>query len=264
MKTVYRIMAEHPVLCRICLFLGLFSFALSTMGNENVSFLSMYIAGLFVLFFGSRIISAAPGKLLLEPLEILEQQCDPYPYLEEMERQMARKDLSPQGQVTEMHYATALRMVGQNQRCAEILEAINIDRYVGISPQFKFMYYNNLADVLFVLGRTTEAQIWHKKARRIYEDLPEGKLKQPLTHIIQISEAEALYYERDFDKALRKVAWINCPSQRCLLDAALLAAKCHIELEEPEKAQEKLRYVIEHGNKLHIVEEAGALLETLA
>lgn len=264
MKTIYRFVVEHPGICRACLYLGLFSFTFAAMGNENISFLSVYLADLFVLFLGTRFINAAPGKLFREPLEILDQKCDPYPFLEEAERQMARKDVSPQRQMTEVNYATALRMVGQNQRCAEILESINVDRYVGVSPQFKFMYYNNLSDVLFALGRTMEAQIWHKKAQRIYEDLPEGKLKQPLTHVIQISEAEALYYQRNFDKALRKVAWINCQSQRCLLDAALLAAKCHIELEEPDKAREKLVYVAEHGNKLHIVEEANALLETLA
>lgn len=263
MKTIYRFVAEHPGICRACLYLGLFSFTFAAMGNEHTSFLSVYLLDLALLFLGSRFINVAPGKLLQDPLAILDSQCDPYPFLAEAERQMARRDLSPQRQVTELQYATALRMVGQNQKCAEILENINIDRYVGVTPQMKFMYYNNLSDVLFTLNRTLEAQIWHKKAKRIYEDMPEGKAKQSLTHVVQISEADDLYYRRDYDLALRKVAWINCQSQRCLMDAALLAAKCHIALEEPEKAREKLNYVVQHGNKLHIVQEAKELLETL-
>lgn len=264
MKAIYRFVAEHPGLCRTCLFLGVFSFTFATFWNEYVSFLTVYLVDLVILFCGSRFISSAPGKLLREPLEILEQQCDPQPFLEETQRQMQKKDNSPQRQLTQINYATALRMVGENHRAAEILESINIDRYAGVTPQFKFLYYNNLADVLFPLDRTVEALIWHKKAKRIYDDLPESKIKQSLTHIIQISEAEALYYQKDYDRALRKIAWVNCQSQRCLMDAALLAAKCHIALEEPEKAREKLLYVADHGNKLHVVEAANVLLETLA
>lgn len=263
MKTIWRFVTEHPGLSKGILFLAIFGLTVFTSGNEHVSFLTVYLIDLFILFLGNRFIGAAPGMLLQEPLEILEQKCDPYPFLEEMERQMARNDMSPQRQITEVHYATALRMVGQNQRCADILDSINIDRYIGVSPQAKFVYYNNLSDVLFALGRMTEAEIWHKKALRIYDDLPAGKIKNTLTDTIQISEAEALYYQQEYDKALRKVAWISCKSTRTLLDAALLAAKCHIAMEEPEKAKEKLKYVAENGNRLYIAEEASALLETL-
>lgn len=264
MKTVNRFLAEHPGLCRTYLFLGVLCFTVFALSKEYVSFLTVYIADLFVLFFGIRVITTASSKLLKEPLEILEQQCDPLPFLEETRHQMERKDISPQRQLTQMNYATALRMVGDNDQAAEILENINIDRYAGVTPQIKFVYYNNLSDVLFVLNRTTEALIWHKKARQIYEDLPESKIKQSLTQTIQLSEAEALYYQHEYDKALHKVTWINCQSQRHLMDAALLAAKCHIALEEPEKAREKLCYVADHGNKLAVAQEAKTLLETLA
>ena len=58
-------------------------------------------------------------------------------------------------------------------------------------------------------------------------------------------------------------ARIKLPAPRNILDAALLAAKCHIALEEPEKAREKLSYITEHGSKLHIATVANELLETL-
>lgn len=263
MKSVYRWIADHTGLCRTILFFSLAALTFYAVSLEYVSILTVYLLDLAIWFFVGRLIAMAPAKLTEEPAALAEQQCDPYPLLEAMELQMARNENGPQRQLTELNYALALRIVGENQKSAEIMENINIDRYPGTSPYSKFIYYNNLADVLFPLGRTFEAQIWQRKALQIYNDLPENKMKQQLSQTFQLSEAEALYYERDYDKALRKAAWINFNSQRQLLDAALLTAKCHICLEEPEKAREKLNYVIEHGNKLHIVEEAKALLETL-
>lgn len=263
MKSVYRWISEHKGLCKAGLFLGLTVFTFYAASFEYVSFLSVYLVDLLIWFIATRFISTASGKLLLEPLEILNQQCDPYPFLEETERQLGHRESGPQQQLNEINYATALRMVGQNQRVVEILEKINIDRYPGTTPYIKFIYYNNLADALFALDRTTEALIWHRKAVQIFDDLPENKVKQQYAPTMQLSQAEAMYYQQDYDKALRKVAWINCQSRRTLLDAALLAAKCHIALEEPEKAREKLRYVADNGNKLHIVEEAKTLLEAL-
>ena len=263
MSSFYRWISEHGGLCKFLLFLALGAFTFYAATLEYVNFLSIYLIDLAIWFIVGRIIAVAPTKLMEEPTVICNQQCDPYPLLHEMEQMVARKQNGPQQQLAEINYAMALRMVGENYKCAQILERINIDRYPGISPYSKFVYYNNLSDVLFCLERPLEAKIWHRKAEQIYNDLPESKMKQPLAEAFLLSQAQAMYYDGDFDQALRKVAWIKLNSQRMVLDAALLAAKCHISLEEPEKAREKLKYVVEHGNKLYIVEEAKALLETL-
>lgn len=264
MKSVYRWISGHTGLCRGILFLGLTAFTIYAASFEYVSFLSVYLVDLVVWFFAGRFIAMAPAKLLQEPIEIMDQQCDPYPLLEEIERQMGRKDNSAQGQLTELNYAMALRTVGEDQKAAGILESINIDRFPSTSPYSKFVYYNNLSDVLFAVGRNTEAVIWHRKAMQIFDDLPENKMKQQLAETSQISRSEVLYHQGEYEDALRKAAWIKCRSQRQLLDVALLAAKCHMALEEPEKAREKLQYVMDHGNKLHIVEEAKQLLASIS
>lgn len=264
MKSVYRWIANHTGLCRGILFLGLTVFTIFASSFEYVSFLSIYLVDLAIWFFAGRIIASAQGKLLQEPIELVDQQCDPYPLLEELEQQMARNGSNAQGQLTELNYAMALRTVGEDQKAASILENLNIDRFPSTSPFTKYIYYNNLSDVLFALDRVTEARIWHRKGVQIYNDLPESKMKQQLSETCQISLAEALYHEGEYSQALQTAAWIKCRSKRHLLDTALLAAKCHIALEEPEKAREKLQYVVDNGNKLHIVEEAKALLETLS
>ena len=263
MKSFYRWVSDHSGLCRTALFITLLLFTLYASSFEYISFLSIYLIDLAIWFIVGRFIAAAPGKLMEEPTALCDQECDPYPLLKEMEQMLTRRLNGPQQQLAQINYAMALRMVGENYKAAEILEKINIDRHPGFSPYSKFVYYNNLSDALFSLGRDQEALIWYRKSRQIFDDLPEGKFKQQLFATAQLSQAEVLYREGEHIQALRQAAGIKCTTKRQLLDTALLAAKCHISLEEPEKAREKLNYIVEHGNKLHIVEEAKVLLETL-
>ena len=263
MKSFYRWITEHSGLCRGIVLLGLAAFLFYASMLEHVSLLTVYFIGLIFLFIFNRFLSLAAGKVMEEPFALCDQECDPYPLLDALRQMAAKQQNSPQQQSAQINYAQALRLVGENYRCADILTQINIDRYPSTNICTKFIYYTSLADVLFALDRDQEAHIWHRKAMQIYNDLPENKLKHQLDAEVQLSAAQALYRAGDHVTALQKVAWINCKNKRQLLDAAMIASKCHIALEEPEKAREKLQYIIDNGNKLYIVEEARGLQETL-
>ena len=263
MKSIYRWIANNTGLCRGFMFLGLGVILFYSATLENVPFTGVYLFVIILWFFMARFISMATSKLMEEPAAICDQQCDPYPLLDTLKQMLDRKQNPAQQQMTEINYALALRLIGETYQCADILEKVNIDRFPGTSPYSKFIYYNNLSDVLFLLGRELEAKIWQKKSMQIYNDLPANKMKQQFDHTVQLAEAEDLYRAGDYELAIRKAAWISCKSKRQLLDTALLAAKCHIALEETDKAREKLQYIADNGNKLHIVEEARQLLETL-
>lgn len=264
MNSVYRWISEHSGLCRILLFLLLMAFTVYAASFEYVSFLSIYLIDLAIWFILGRFIAIAPAKLLREPEQYYQQHCDPHPMKEELERQLSRKFDGSQRQAMEIDYAVALRAIGDYRQAAEILENVNIDKFPGTNPYLKYVYYHNLCDILYVLGRTGEAQVWHRKSCQIYRDLPESKAKQQLTPTHELMAAEIHHYEGRHEDALRKVSLIRLIHPKMVLDGAMLAAKCHIALGEPEKAAEKLNYIITHGNKLYMVEEAKALLDTLS
>lgn len=263
MKSVFRWVARHGGLCKLILLLGLVAFSLYAARFEYVSFLSVYLIDLVLWFLLSRFIATAPAKLARESHEQLSQHCDPYPLLEQMEQMLDWNLPGIQHQVVQMDYAVALRETGHYQKAAEVLESIHIDKFPGTTPYVKYVYYHNLCDILYLLDRKEEARIWFKKSLEIYGDIPSGKARQSLTQTHDMMAAEVLYWDNEPYEALRQVAKIKLPAPRNILDAALLAAKCHLRLDEPEKAREKLRYIIEHGNKLHIVEEAKILLESI-
>lgn len=263
MNSVYRWIYEHTGLCRTLLFVGLFAFAFYASTLEYVSFLSIYLLVLAVWFLVGRFIASAPAKLFKEPLEQFYRSCDPYPLIEEAQRQLARKNDDPNRQMVEINYAAALRETGRHGEAMDILEALNIDKFPGTSPYSRYVYYHNLCDLCYLLDRKEEGRIWHRKSAQIYHDLPFSKAKQELEAAHELMEAEILYYEGNYEDALRKVAWLKLPYPKMVLNAALLAARCHISLEEPDKARKKLQYIIDNGNQLYCVQEAGKLLEGL-
>lgn len=263
MKSVYRWISEHTGLCRAFLFFALAGFTVYTASLPYVNFLTIYLLVLALWFVAGRFIATAPVKLLQEPLAQLHNNCDPYPILEETQRQLAVVSDSPHRQLLEVDLAVALRETGEYEQALEILENINIDKFPGTTPFARYIYYHNLCDLNYLLARNEEARIWSRKMRQIYGDLPPVKAKNQLSATHELMEAEILHYEGDPDGALRKVAWIQLSYPCMVISAAMLAARCHIALEEQDKAREKLNYVAEHGNKLHIVQKARELLETL-
>lgn len=263
MRAFQRWIANHPRLCKFIMAFVVTLLCYILLDPNTFSFSTRFLITFSLLFSGFLTINTMPDKLLREPLETLEQQCDPYPFLEEMERQMSLVQENFQGQLTSINYAMALVQTGQNEKALETLESINIDRFPTASPFAKFVYYNNLCDVMMRMERFAEADIWYRKAQSIFQDLPNNKLKQRMDRTAQMNEIEALYRDQAYTTALRKLSRIPCNTQRSLMEAALLAARCNMGLEEYDKAREKLQYVIDHGNRLACVDEAKRLLEKL-
>lgn len=263
MRSFYRWVFEHSGLCRLLLLMALGAFSFYAATFPYTDFLVIYLIDLAIWFLAGRFIASAPFKLLEEPNRHLNENCDPYPMLEELRSMLDRNMVGPQHQLLEINYALCLRETGEYHHAAEILENLNIDKFPATDPLSKYTYYHNLCDIQYLLGNDAEARIWARKFRQIYQDIPMTKAKQALTCIHDLMDAEILYYEGNFEHALRKVAWIKLENKRMVVDGAMLAAKCHIALEEPEKAKEKLQYVLDNGNKLHVAQEASQLLESL-
>ena len=229
--------------------------------NPNVMpFLMRYLIVFSSLFYGFLFINTAPERLIRGPLQILEEQCDPYPILEETSFLMEVGGNDKLTQIARINYAMALRQVGEFEKVLSILENISREQLDSAPELNRLVYANNMADVLSNLDRFDEAEIWYERTMDIYRNLPEGKIKESCRKPMMLSEAESLYRTGNYTDALRKVSAIPCQTRRFLMDATLLAARCDLALNQPEKATEKLNYIIANGNKLYCVEQAKRML----
>lgn len=263
MKSVYRWIFNHDKLAKTVLIILVTVLCYILLDPMIYSFGIRFFITFSLLFSCLTFVNSMPDKLLREPLELLENQCDPYPFLTEIELQFGRAKDNFRGQMTAINYAMALTQTGDVEKALQVLTDIEIERFSITSPYVKFIYYNNLCDAMTRLERFSEADYWYRKASEIYQQLPEGRMKKQFDRTVRMNEIEHLYRDADYSSALSRLARIPCPTQRSLMEAALLAARCNLKLEEYDKAREKLQYVADHGNRLACAQEAKTLLNTL-
>lgn len=218
---------------------------------------------LFVVLFVCLWVDASIIKLLQDPLKALDEGCDPYPLLQETAVQMGYGYRGVTDQANRINHALALRCAGQYQQAWEVLTAINIDRYSGTLPATKYVYYNNLEDVLTLMGRYPEAEIWYQKAVQIYQDMPENRMKRQLREAVEGAAASAWFRRGEYAKARECLNALHPQQLRSRVHHALLYAQCCIAEGNPEGARQPLEFVINWGNRLAAVQVAQELMNQL-
>lgn len=205
-------------------------------------------------------ISTAPMKLLKRPLEILQQQCDPYPFLEEAKAQLGYGGSNADLQVRQINYAMALRQIGQYEQAENLLRSINIDQHPGLLPIIKVVYYNNLMDMCALRGKYQEVRIWYEKTVQIFSGIKEGKQKAQLANTVAANRAEYCFAGGAYDEALR-IREENRPENLLQqIETAMFCARVYLLQGKREQAAEALRFVEQFGNKVYAVQEARQML----
>ena len=219
---------------------------------------------LFYVFTSWMFVNSCARQLLLRAEKPLMEQCDPYPLLIETENQMSYNRSKPYEQILLIDYCVALRNMGEYDKVLEKLGSINIDKYAGVMPISKVVYYNNLADIYLCLNEIEKAEVWQNKSIQIQHDLKNNKLKHMFSATIQHNVAEIAYHKKDFDKSLEILDKATEINMREAVSKALLYAKIYIAQSKVENARTKLQFVIENGNKLIDVQIAKELLLILS
>ncbi len=259
MKGLDRWMAKHRRLAKLLfgtLLVGCYSLLLVL----GVPLWLVILIDLFVLLVNSVHIDGSLTRLQKKPLHILNNDCDPYPFLQETTEQLTYKTTGVMEQTIKINHAAALREVGRYQDALELLNSINIDRYAATIPVTRFVYYNNLTDVLTLLGNYPEAEVWYQKAVQIYQDLPDSKLKQSLRPVVEAMAEDAWFRRGEYEKAI-ECSKARYPKEPCnQINQAMLIARCYIALGQLEEARKPLEFVVAKGNRLHAVAQARAML----
>ena len=207
-------------------------------------------------------VEASPMFLIQKSIDELNDNCNPYPLKENLERLLAKKWNSSMHQSLMIDYALVHRSIGEYERNYEMLHAINIDK-TAIDPIIKVVYYNNLMDAAFYTERYEEASIWYTKMAQVYADAKKSEEKQELEAIVEAGAALYAFCQKDYAKTIEVLDEIVHKDIRMKVDLSLLYARTCILTGNTETAKEKLQYVIEKGNQLYSVKIAEQLLAEL-
>ena len=230
---------------------------------DTPGFISITLAYLLVAWIISFRVDLAIAKRQDTQVKVLNDLCDPYPLLEELEFQLAYTKPGNFRQLLLTNYSAALSAIGQYDRMLEILESVNIDQYGGTQPALKAVYYANLACALIEKGSLTAAAVWLGKAEQLLTLIKKPDAKMMVQQTILGSRATIALKREEYDQVIAILENIPAASRRAAVAKAMTSAELAIAMGQPDRARSQLNYVIFNGNRLAVVEKAKTLMATL-
>ena len=263
MDTVLRWMVRHQKAVRLMLAV-LYGAGLGALRICWDLPLGLMIA-LVVLGSATLILASTYPMICLQKraLKIMTDECDPRPFLAEMQTMVSYGLSQPLDTVMRMDLATALHNSGSAQAALDVMAHISVEGNRKLNPIYKALYYNNLAFFRMEAGDFEDAE----EAYRRFRELAVGGVLKALTkssdETVAMTEAEHLYRLGDYAAALESARQIRHKTASGKVDGALFRARCAMALGDQTMARTELNYVIEHGNYLAAVDKARDLLKNL-
>lgn len=203
---------------------------------------------------------AAGRRLMKAPTKCLKEECNPYPYLEEINVQREYPGNGITKQLRDIDYAMCLRCIGEYELSYALLTQINIDKHGGMIPLYKIIYYNNLMDLCALMGKHQEAVIWYEKLLKLFNDLKPGKQKEQLRKSVEANRAVYHFCWGEYPQTLDALSLAKPENMSERIENAMMYARTYLAMGETEKAKNPLQFVAENGNKLYFAIEARELL----
>lgn len=259
MEKLYRWMAKHPRISATLVgvlvgCVGGWWLSVGVPGWLTYPFI-LFAATVVVLWTGT-----AGVKLLRKPSQCLKEQCNPYPYLEEINIQREYPGNDIKKQLRDIDYAMTLRCIGEYELSYALLTQMNIDKHGGMIPAYKVIYYNNLMDLCALMGKHREAVVWYEKLLQLFNDLKPGKQKEQLRKTVESNRSTYHFCKGEYEQALRVLGQAKPENLSDRIENAMMYGRTYLAMGETEKAVKPLTFVAENGNKLYFATEARELL----
>ena len=219
--------------------------------------------GFILLFFILIGVNSAHALAEKRAIVSLHTHCDPEPLLRVTEKLLAGKLSVAARTDVLIDHAIALRELGELTAVKRILMEMNIDKEVGTLAYTKVIYYNNLSDILALLGAHDEAEIWYAKALKIYADMPENKIKRMLDTTLRLATAEHHIRVGEYAKASQILGTVKLETPSVRIQHALLRAELCLKKEDLDAAKRLLAEIVQRGGKLYAVTQAKQHLANL-
>lgn len=224
------------------------------------------LAFVLVLVFSYLIVawlSTCGGRFQKRALVQMTQQCDPYPFLHELQTQLSYGYTPGYEASMRLNLATALHNTGATGVALDVMKQIPIEKKGLARAITKALYYNNLATYLGELGDAAGAEEAYRKFRAVADGKAKKVLAKYYPHLTTMAEAGQMFRRGEFAAALENCRSVPLKSPYDRVENALFRARCSIGLGDLDAAREDLCFVIENGNKLAAVDKARELLDSL-
>lgn len=241
---------------------SILSFVVYVLLWQTVGLLALLIA-CALIYLSAAWLASRSGRLLKNPGQILENQCDPYPYLEEVQRQRDYSGPWTLKYNRTMLEAAALVLVGQPEQAYQMLTPMQEKVFKSRFTALQLVYSGTMVSVCRALDRVYEVENWQAKYMELLPKLKNKRLKQVYTDGLPMALALYHTFRKEHELSQQHLQQFTPKSMYDRVHVAVVSAENNIAMGETEKAKEALRFVVENGNKLHVVILARQMLEEL-
>ena len=261
MEKLNRILAKHYMvfyIAGVVLLMSWYCWSIETLGTG---------AGILVLLFclaAIPVYAAWLGRryviLLKKPMQILNTECDPEPFLEEVQRQRAYSGPWNMKCMRIILEASALCIVGRATEAYQLLGPIQ--QRIMESRQFALQlnYCGQMVGTCRVLERAHEVEVWHAQYMEYYHKIKNKRLKAKFDEGLPLYLAQYYVFRREYDNAMVYIPQLKPKSLYDQVVIAVLCARAYLLVGEKERVKEALRFAVNKGNKTYAVQIARQML----
>lgn len=205
--------------------------------------------------------SACTMRLMNPTVKMMQEQCDPFPLLEETSYQLGYVKNRSDRTLLTINKASGLMAAGYHHQALEELEALDIHD-PAVPTGWRYTYYHNLTAAAIRCGYMEKAQTYYQTAIQQFSALkgkPQEDLQSNRVHL----SAELCMMQGAYAQAydlLSKVASKNLYEQ---VVRAYDLAEIAVAQGQPQTARIHLDFVFRYGNRLYTVAKAQKLVEEL-
>jgi len=229
----------------------------------NTSFFNMGVISFLIIFFAILLPDLCTNKIINRAIAKLNNECDPYPLLEESEFFLARKNKKMWEHAHLTNKYCALREMGRYREVYDGLSEMATKKYRGVSPIGAYVFWNNFADICTILGKKEEEVELYAKAQECFAKIKPKKQQEQMENYACIRSAAHLYCQGAYEDALKTLKQFQPQSLRNEISMHKLFGEIYLKQNDVEQARYHLQIVAEQGNRLYEVEEAKALLANM-
>lgn len=264
MEKLNRWIAKHAWLIYILSYVLAFLIAIMVINlRDDLPVIPVYIAMIAWIFACFRFAFSRCNVLLRKPTEILVNECDPYPFLEEHQRQRdypGNSFLKHQRIVSE---AMGLREIGEFTQACALLESARNEIVLRAHPINQVIYCSEMAYLSFKQMNLEEMEAWHRELMETYSKIKREKYRKYLAPVMTSHAVTYHFARKEYQQYLQALETVSVTTLRNRVVRSMSLANYHASIGETEKAKEFLKFVIDNGNRLHLVAEAKVLLEKI-
>ena len=256
----FRFVSHHRMMCSFLFSLPPIFICAAALAMIEAGALPYLIIIFLFVFLSYLFCLSCSNFFIINANKELEKNCDPNPLLRETTEALKYEKNGMNRQIYLIDYCVAMGALGEHEFAYRQLSEINIDRYAGIPPIAKVIYYNNLGYYGGLIGKKETEDLLHKKAMDIFNLMKPSKQKETLTLTMLSAQASFCLRQGDFAGALDYANQMKPNNNYAEIETAWLFSEIYLAQNDTLSAKKYLEKVASSNPSLYIVKEANRLL----